>query len=263
MALLDHISSWEGKRAYFFRDREILVGEGGDAAEAEAVASFLSSSFLTVCDDPQTGCAGVLLAPDTVSPEGFRFEALPAFFFAHDDAENARAARLKGLCHWLASTRFCPFCGQALQLHEQENALVCPACGRLHFPRIEPCIITLVSRGDEILLLRNARDRKGIYACLAGFVEAGESLEQALRREIREETGLEVENIRYAGSQSWPFPDQLMVAYYADWKSGEIRIQESEIADAGWFRRDALPPMPAPGSIARRLIMGGFASEKK
>ena len=141
-----------------------------------------------------------------------------------------------------------------LSFHESENAQVCPACGRLHYPHIEPCIITLISRGEELLLLRNARDTQGIYACLAGFVEAGETLEQALRREVREETGLEVQNIRYVGSQSWPFPDQLMVAYYAEYKSGEIRIQESEIADARWFRRDALPPLPKPGSIARRLI---------
>ena len=116
--------------------------------------------------------------------------------------------------------------------------------------------ISLITRGDELLLLRSVRDTAGIYACLAGFVEIGETLEQALRREVREETGLEIRNIRYAGSQGWPFPDQLMVGFYAEYESGEIRIQESEIADARWFRRDALPPLPKPGSIAWRLING-------
>ena len=243
---------------YVFRDREILVQEGGDTATAETVASFVSSDILFRCEDRASGCTGILLRPGVPAPEGNRFEPLASYFFAHDDAENAHAAHIKSYCHWRASTRFCPSCGQPLRLHAVENAMECTACGRLIFPRIEPCIITLISRGEEILLLRNIKDTRGVYACLAGFVEMGETFEQALRREVREETGLEVENIRYVGSQAWPFPDQLMAAFYADYKSGEIRIQESEIADARWFRRDALPPLPKPGSIAWRLINKKF-----
>lgn len=254
MALNDQVTSWEGKKTYLFRGREILVQEGGDAAGAETVASFGASDIDRICEDTVTGCIGVALQADAQAPAGYAFQPFPSYFYTHDEAENARAARMKGYCGWLSATRCCPYCGHPLVFHESENAQVCPACGRLHYPRIEPCIITLISRGEELLLLRNARDTQGIYACLAGFVEAGETLEQALRREVREETGLEVQNIRYVGSQSWPFPDQLMVAYYAEYKSGEIRIQESEIADARWFRRDALPPLPKPGSIARRLI---------
>lgn len=261
MALLDHVTSWDGKRTYIFRDREILVQPGGDAAGAQFVASFDIADILISCADTLIGCAGILLKPGVQAPEGCRFEPMPTFFLTHDDRENARASRMRGYADWLARTRFCPYCGQPLRLHESEHALECIACGRLHYPRIEPCIITLISRGEEILLLRNARDTKGIYACLAGFVEIGETLEQALRREVREETGLEVDNLRYVGSQGWPFPDQLMVAFYADYKSGEIRIQESEIADARWFRRDALPPLPTPGSIAWRLINGRFRQE--
>ncbi|MCR4824712.1 MAG: NAD(+) diphosphatase [Bacteroidales bacterium] len=258
MALLDHITSWEGKRTYIFRGREILTDKGGDAADAGAVAS-LDNCILQCCEDTAWQSVGILLQADTAAPAGYEFTPVPAYFFAHDDAENARAARMKSLAQWLADNRYCPFCGQPLQLHATEAALACPSCGRLHFPRVEPCIITLISRGDEILLLRNIKDRAGIYACLAGFVEVGETLEQALRREVREETALEVENIRYAGSQGWPFPDQLMVGFYADYKSGELCIQESEIADARWFRRDSLPPLPKPGSIAWRLINGRFA----
>jgi len=254
MALLDTISSWEGKRTYLFRGREMLVYDSGEAAGADALAQIGPSGIERCCEDTISGSIGVALQADVLPPAGCLFVPFPTYFQAHDEEENARASRMKGYCNWLAATRFCPACGQALQLHESENAQVCPACGRLHYPRIEPCIITLISRGEEILLLRNARDTQGIYACLAGFVEAGETLEQALRREVREETGLEVDNIRYVGSQAWPFPDQLMMAFYADYKSGEIRIQESEIADARWFRRDALPPLPKPGSIARRLI---------
>ena len=261
MALLDHVSSWEGKLTFFFRDREVLVTGGGDAAHDGRIASCLVPDAVLCCEDTAIGAVGVALGPEAQAPPDCRFEPFPAYFLIHDDTENARLARMKGLCNWLSANRFCPLCGQPLRLHPSESALVCPACGTLHYPRIEPCIITLVSRGDEILLLRNVKDRKGIYACLAGFVEMGETLEQAVRREIREETGLEVENIRYAGSQGWPFPDQLMVAFRADWKSGEIRIQESEIADARWFRRDALPLLPNPGSIAWRLITGRMGGQ--
>ena len=211
-------------KTYIFRGREILVDGGGDAAAAEA-ASLAACPGAFRCDDPQSGDSVIELPAGTEAPAGFRFLPIPSYFFAHDDAENARASRMKGLVQWHAKTRFCPSCGQALQPGSIGNSLECPACGRLLFPRIEPCIITLVTRGDELLLLRNVKDR-------------------------------EVKNIRYAGSQAWPFPDQLMVGFYAEYDGGEIRIQESEIADARWFRRDALPKLPRPGSIAWRLIHG-------
>jgi NTP pyrophosphohydrolases containing a Zn-finger, probably nucleic-acid-binding len=252
MSLIESIQP--GDRVYCFRGREILVDAQGEALGAELPAN--PSVVLRTCHDSLSGCSGVLLAPDAEAPADGRFIPIPSYFHAHEDGENARTSRMKGYVNWLDSTRFCPFCGHPLQLHASENALECPACGRLHYPRIEPCIISLITRGDELLLLRSVRDTAGIYACLAGFVEIGETLEQALRREVREETGLEIRNIRYAGSQGWPFPDQLMVGFYAEYESGEIRIQESEIADARWFRRDALPPLPKPGSIAWRLING-------
>ena len=169
-----------GDRVYCFRGREILVDARGEALGATLPAD--SSAVLKSCHDSLSGCSGVLLAPDSEAPAGGRFIPIPSYFHAHTDEENARASRMKGYVNWLDSTRFCPFCGQPLRLHASENALECPACGRLHYPRIEPCIISLITRGDELLLLRNARDTAGIYACLAGFVEIGETLEQALRR---------------------------------------------------------------------------------
>ncbi|MBQ0126580.1 MAG: NAD(+) diphosphatase [Bacteroidales bacterium] len=161
---------------------------------------------------------------------------------------------MRGYLNWRSSVRFCPSCGAMLEDHPVENARVCPECGKVQYPRIEPCVIAVICRGKEILLLRHAQRNQDIWCCLAGFVEAGESLEQALRREVKEETGLEIGNIRYAGSQSWPFPDQLMVGFYADYAGGDIVLQESEILEAGWFRTDNLPPHPSPGSISWNLI---------
>ncbi|MBR5724853.1 MAG: NAD(+) diphosphatase [Bacteroidales bacterium] len=254
MALKEPSVIPEGKRTYIFRGREILVDGGGEAAGAEAVASLVPFPGTRLVEDEATGCVGMEFPSAATAPEGFRFIPFPTYFFTHDDDENARVSRMRGYSLWLSSTKFCSACGQPLRLHAVENALECPGCGRLHFPRVEPCIIVLVTRGDELLLLRNIRDTMGIYACLAGFVEIGETLEQAVRREVREETGLTIKNIRYVGSQGWPFPDQLMAGFYADYAGGDIHIQKSEIADARWFRRDALPPLPKPGSIAWRLI---------
>ncbi len=171
-------------RAYIFRDRDILVEGGGDAAKAERVASFVSSDVRARFDDRVSGGTGIILEPGTPAPEGCSFEPLPTYFYSHDEGEIALASRLKALASWVDGTRFCPSCGQPLRPHAVETALECPACGRLLFPRIEPCIITLITRGDELLLLRNVKDTRGVYACLAGFVEAGETLEQTLRREV-------------------------------------------------------------------------------
>lgn len=173
-------------------------------------------------------------------------------FFAEETAMLAK--RAKGLLLWHRSMRFCPACAAPLQDHATETARHCPRCGALHFPRIEPCIIVAVHRDGRILLAKHARRNTDVYTTLAGFMEHGESAEQAVAREVREEVGIEVQNIRYSCSQSWPFPDQLMLGFHADYKSGELRLQEEEIADAAWFSADSLPRTPPPGSTAHRLI---------
>ena len=130
----------------------------------------------------------------------------------------------------------------------------CPECANQIFPRINPCVIMLVKKGNKILLARHAQRNQDIYTCLAGFVEAGETIEQAVHREIMEETGIKVKNVKYFGSQSWPFPAQLMFGFTAEYDSGEIKLQPDEIADAAWFDRGNHPATPPEGSIAYKLI---------
>ena len=135
-----------------------------------------------------------------------------------------------------------------------EFAMECPSCGLLAYPRISPAVMVLVRRGNELLLARSPHFRPGVFSALAGFVEAGETLEQCAVREVREEVGVEITNLRYFQSQPWPFPDSLMLAFFADYAGGEIVPDPSEIEAAGWFSIDALPVLPDPVSIARRLI---------
>jgi NAD+ diphosphatase len=130
----------------------------------------------------------------------------------------------------------------------------CPSCGLLTYPRISPAVMVLIRRGDELLLARSPHFRSGMYSALAGFVEAGETVEHAAVREVREEVGVEIANLRYFQSQPWPFPDSLMLAFFADYAGGEITPDPSEIEAAGWFAIDELPTLPDPVSIARRLI---------
>lgn len=193
---------------------------------------------------------------ETLLPEGFAFHPIrQAFATLQDEDEIIRLSRAKALAAWRSLTRYCGRCGHLLNEHPALTALVCPSCGNLIFPRIEPCIITVVSRSDgKILLAKHVQRNQNIYACIAGFMEAGETAEHAVAREVMEETGLRIRNIRYYGSQSWPFPAQLMLGFTAELDGGELHLQADELADAQWFDRDDCPASPPPGSIAYRLI---------
>lgn len=168
------------------------------------------------------------------------------------------AARARGLLNFKNDKRFCAKCGAPLKDDLYFTARTCTHCKKQYFPQLEPAIITLVSKGDEILLACHKKRNSNIYSCIAGFVETGETIENAVYREVLEETGIKVKNIRYVGSQSWPFPDQLMLAFRAEYDSGEISVQKEELTDAAWFSRNKLPKVPEPGSIAYNLIKGDF-----
>jgi NAD+ diphosphatase len=164
------------------------------------------------------------------------------------------ASRASQLLDWQKNHRYCGRCGAQTSMKKGEFAMLCPACNLLSYPRISPAVMVLISRGDEILLARSPRFKAGVFSALAGFVEAGETLEQCAIREVFEEVGIAITNIRYFRSQPWPFPDSLMVAFFADYAGGLINPDPLEIEAANWFSRSALPALPEPVSIARQLI---------
>lgn len=164
------------------------------------------------------------------------------------------AGRGVQLAEFYRAHRFCGYCGHAMQPSKTEFACLCHHCHERYYPQIAPCIIVVIRRDDQLLLAQHVRHRNGIYTALAGFTEVGETLEQTVAREVMEESGLRIKNLRYVASQPWPFPQSLMMAFMADYDSGEIQIDPKELLDAGWYRYDALPQLPPPGTIARRLI---------
>lgn len=171
-----------------------------------------------------------------------------------DQREFMLAGRAVQLLRWRRENAFCGCCGGICTPHAKDPAMVCVSCGFHQYPRINPCIIVLVLRRDQALLASNANFQGNFYSCLAGFIEAGESAEQALHREVKEEVNIDVTNLRYIGSQAWPFPHSLMLGYLADWQAGDISPDGAEIIAADWFTRDNMPQIPARGSIARELI---------
>lgn len=170
---------------------------------------------------------------------------------AHDIAASNRARQM---LYWNKEHKFCGHCGKLTELSIVETAKVCPSCKARFYPRIMPAVIIAITKGDEILLAHNFKFRDDLYSLIAGFVEAGESLEEAVAREIYEEIHIRVKNIKYFDSQSWPFPQSLMLGFTAEHESGEIVVDGKEIADAKWFKSDNLPLIPSEGSISRRLI---------
>ena len=194
------------------------------------------------------------------APPGWRAVPLRTAMQGFDAALAALAGRAAQLLEWDRSHRFCGACGTPTDLQPAERARRCPACQHTAYPRLSPAMMALVWRPGALLLARSPHYPAGMYSALAGFVEAGESLEDCVHREVAEEVGLQVQGLRYFGSQSWPFPHSLMVAYTARYAGGEIVPQADEIEDAQWFALDALPAIPPRFSIAGHLIRDTLAA---
>ena len=195
---------------------------------------------------------------DTDPSDGAALDLFSLFGRTTED-EWLVAGRAVQIVDWARTHRFCGRCGTPTEIAHNERAMRCPACRHLAFPRLAPAMITLVTRGEagpdqEALLARGVQFRMPMFSCLAGFVEPGETLEGAVIREVREEVGVDVDRVRYLGSQPWPFPHSLMLGFRANWVGGDIVCDPAEIAEANWYRKDALPPIPPGISIARKLI---------
>lgn len=220
-----------------------------------AVADY-ARHFLGLLDG--VACWGVDV-PHGHDPSDGAAVDLYSFFGRVSEDEWLIAGRAVQLVDWGRTHRFCGRCATPTEPAAGERAMRCPRCGLMNFPRLAPAMITLVTRGEpgpdqEALLARGVQFPLPMYSCLAGFVEPGETLEGAVVREVREEVGVEVADVRYAGSQPWPFPHSLMLGFRARWVEGDIVCDPTEILDANWYRKDDLPPIPPGISIARKLI---------
>ncbi len=192
--------------------------------------------------------------PDATLPDGFEKVGLREVWPLAGESVFRAAGTAFQIMNWQRNTRFCSRCGAEMCLSEMDCGLVCPSCAFMSYPSISPAIIVAVVRDGKLLLARNTSFPKGRYSILAGFVEAGETLEETVRREIREEVGIEVRDVQYFDSQPWPFPHSLMLGFTARWASGELRPDGREIVDARWYTPLDMPEIPPSISISRRLI---------
>jgi len=252
---LDQPALW-----FVYMGNHLLVSHSTHGVEAPVIRD-LNELGLTELRSQYLGnlsgrhCFAAEVEDATPAPAGMQWSGLRALFGALDDTVFALAGRAFQIVDWDRSHQFCGRCGTATVLKEGERSRVCPSCAQLHYPRIAPAIMVLVRRGPEILLARSPHFPPGMFSALAGFTEPGETLEQTIVREVREEVSIEISNIRYFASQPWPFPHSLMIAFHADYVGGEITPDPVEIEAADWFSLDRLPEkLPSTISISRRLI---------
>ena len=245
---------------FAFAGQRMLVrrenpGELPSLADVEACGTPLAGPF----DLGRVGdraVVAVAVAPETASAD-LESRGLRELFGVLPDSLMSLAARASQTLEWSFAHAFCGRCGSPTDYSTTELARTCPTCGAAFDPRLTPAVITLVRKGSEILLARGLSFRSRFYSLIAGFVEPGETLEQAVEREVLEEVGIDVKDITYFGSQSWPFPSQMMVGFTANHASGSLRINESELSDARWFQIEQLPgdiEIPNTFSISGRLI---------
>jgi NAD+ diphosphatase len=199
-------------------------------------------------------CYSVELPDGTKTPEGMKFVDLRQAYSEISEGCFELVNKAVQIMEWDRTNQYCSRCGTKTLQKPGERGKECPDCGELFYPRISPAVIVLIRKGHEVLLARSSNFPPGVYSLIAGFVEPGESAEAAVIREIREEVGIEVKNIRYFGTQAWPFPNSLMIGFTAEYNSGDIRPDGFEIEDAQWFSAEKLPSLPGKISISRKMI---------
>ncbi len=248
------------------RGLEVLVEQANGALSLcawETAQRFAGQPIFVARNGSQTWYAAPA-RDDLELPEGVSFHAVRALFAELPELTLHLVGRALACVEFEQNHRFCGRCSTpttkgpsaeaALPGEPAERVRICPSCGLTFHPRIPPAVIVLVEQADRLLLARGANFPAGRFSAVAGFVEIGESLEEAARREVQEEVGVQITDLRYFSSQPWPFGHSLMIGFHARYESGELRPDGVEIVEADWFRRDALPLLPPPISIARRLI---------
>ena len=242
------------------RDR-VLLREADTALAGQREADRLprtgAAHFSGMLDGQPVWTVGV--EDEAEAGKGWHFCDLFSVYGMTNEEIWMAAGRAVQIVEWERINRFCGRCGIPNEAVSSERSMRCPQCRLLRFPQLAPAIITLIHRGDDVLLARSHRFPEGLFSALAGFVEPGETVEGALAREVEEEVGLQVTNLEYRGSQPWPFPNSLMLGFFAEYAGGDIVLEDEEIAAADWFPVDALPNIPGPISIANRLITSWVA----
>jgi NAD+ diphosphatase len=243
-------------RTFVFRGHELLVREADAGLPDAGALAGLASEFLPVGLWNGSYCRVASVPKECAPPPAYIFKGLRSLFARLDEPTLAIAGRAFQIADWARTHRFCGACGSPMVRAPGERAMKCVACGHTAYPRISPAMMVLVKRGDHILLARNvAVPAGGRMSALAGFLEPGESIEDAIHREVFEEVGVQVKDLRYFASQSWPFPHALMIAFTAEYAGGELKCDPNEIAEARWFGPgDTLPDLSPHQSISRALI---------
>jgi NAD+ diphosphatase len=245
-------------RVFVFRGDQLLVRAADLALPDDAALAALGvhpGDAYPVGLDGDCYCCAKSLEDQASAPEGYVFSGLRPLFGAVDEPLLSVAGRAYQIAEWVRTHRFCGACATPMTSVSGERCFRCPACGHLAYPRISPAMMVLVRRDDHLLLARHAARAGARFTALAGFLEAGESIEDAIHREVFEEVGLAVTDLKYFASQSWPFPHSLMIAFTAEYAGGDLKLDTNEIAEARWFGPDdALPDIPAGVSIASELI---------
>ncbi len=208
--------------------------------------------------EPELDYSAYMLENSAPLPSNCESIPLRQYFTLAGEQGGCMAARARSLLIWRKNNRFCSRCGNPLQEHTLHTSRFCKICKKEFFPSIEPAIIVLVSHKDKLLLVKHKKHTMNKYACISGFIESGETLEECVHREVKEETNITIKNLRYCISQAWPFPDMLMAGFRAEYAGGKIIPQAEEIIDVQWFSKDNLPLTPDKGSLAYRLISGEF-----
>ena len=246
----------DSDRVILFYDHKVIAADDKYFWNVDAIASYLADQSLFLLVESSSQYVFALdLKSDISKSLSAECLSLRSIIFSDTRAESFILGKANQIVEWYNSHKYCGACGGSNHSGEEQRVMHCPSCHIQYFPRINPCVIVLITRGREILLARSSRFRSGFFSCLAGFIEIGETAECTVHREIKEEVGIRVDNVRYIKSQSWPFPSQLMLGFHADYVSGEIALEPTEIAEAAWFDISDLPSVPsAEISVAGKLI---------